>query len=184
MALPAQVRRWTREEYYRMVEAGILRPDDRVELVDGEILTLAPQTSVHATAVRLVQEALRQAFGEGSDVRPQLPLTLGEASEPEPDVAVVAGSPRDYLDHHPQKAALVVEVAASSLTANRTIKRALYARSGVPEYWIVDPTARALEVFRSPSEGDYRDHRVLGAGDSIAPLGRPEASIPVADLLP
>lgn len=184
MIVEAPVRRWTRDEYYRMAEAGILRPEDRVELIDGEILTMAPQRSPHAVAVRLAQEALRTAFGPGFDVRPQLPLTLGEATEPEPDLAVVGGEPRDYRDAHPTTALLVVEVAESSLAFDRGIKSRLYARSGIPEYWIVDLAGGALEVLRSPAGGEYRERRVLTADASIAPLARADRPIAVADLLP
>jgi len=167
-----------------MAETGILRPDDRVELIDGEILTMAPQKSPHATAVRLAEEALRAAFGQGFEVRPQLPLALTEASEPEPDLAVVAGAPRDYRDAHPSTALLVVEVAESSLPFDRSVKRALYARAGIREYWIVDLAERALEVYRTPQAADYRDHRTLDERDSIAPLASAGAGVAVADLLP
>ena len=167
-----------------MAETGILRSDDRVELIDGEVLTMAPQKSPHATAVRLAEEALRAAFGVGFEVRPQLPLTLGEASEPEPDLAVVPGTPRDYRESHPTTALLVVEVAETSLAFDRSVKQALYARSGIPEYWIVDLEDRALEIYRSPHGSDYRERRTLSEADSVAPVARPEAAIAVADLLP
>ena len=103
-----QVRRWTRQEYDRMIEAGVLTPDDRVELIDGEILSTTPQGSPHATAVLLVQDALRVSFGRDVHIRAQLPIALGLDSEPEPDVAVVAGSVRDYRDAHPQSALLEI----------------------------------------------------------------------------
>ncbi|MCI0636706.1 MAG: Uma2 family endonuclease, partial [Actinobacteria bacterium] len=157
MGVSPPARRWTRDEYYRMAETGILRPDDRVELIDGEILTKSPQRSVDATAVLLSQEALHAAFGAGFDVRPQLPLALGEASEPEPDLAVVPGVPRDYRESHPTTALLVVEVAETSLAFDRGGKQALYARAGIPEYWIVDLVEGTLEVFRSPGIQDYGD---------------------------
>jgi Uma2 family endonuclease len=167
-----------------MAETGILRPDDRVELIDGEILTMAPQKSPHATAVQLAQEALRAAFGDGFNVRPQLPLALAEMSEPEPDLAVVPGAPRDYRDSHPTTALLVVEVAETSLAFDRGVKKALYARAGIPEYWVVDLAAGAVEVYRSPRGVDYRDHRTLSERDSIAPLASAGAGVAVADLLP
>lgn len=184
MIVEAPVRRWTRDEYYRMAEAGILRPEDRVELIDGEILTMAPQKSPHATAMQLAQEALREAFGAGFVVRPQLPLVLDELNEPEPDLAVVRGEPRDYRDAHPTTALLVVEVAESSLGFDRGVKSRLYAHAGIPEYWIVDLAGGALEVLRSPAGGEYRERRVLHHGASIAPLARPDTPIAVADLLP
>lgn len=167
-----------------MAEAGILRPEDRVELIDGEILTMSPQRSPHAVAVRLAQEALRAAFGSGFDVRPQLPLTLGEATEPEPDLAVVAGEPRDYRNAHPTTALLVVEVAESSLAFDRSVKSRLYAGAGIPEYWIVDLAGGAVEVLRSPGGGEYRKREVLHPKASIAPEASPDSPVPVSDLLP
>ena len=167
-----------------MAETGILRPDERVELVDGEILSMAPQKSPHATAVQLAQEALRAAFGDGFTVRPQLPLALDDANEPEPDLAVVAGSPRDYRDAHPSTALLVVEVAETSHARDRGVKKALYARARISEYWIIDLVERAVEVYRSPHGTDYRDHRRLGEGDSIAPLACAGNRVRVTDLLP
>lgn len=184
MALSAPTRRWTRNEYYRMAETGILRPDDRVELIDGAVLTKAPQASAHATAVLLAAGALRGVFGQGFDARPQLPLALDDASEPEPDLTVVPGAPRDYRESHPSTALLVVEVAETSLAFDRGVKKALYARAGIPEYWIVDLAARAVEVYRSPRGVDYRDHRTLDERDSIAPLAPAGAGVAVADLLP
>src|SRR5688500_14289459 len=106
-----QARRWTRPEFDRMIEAGILTPDDRVELIDGEILTVTPQGSAHATSVSLASGALRIAFDDSVYVRVQLPLATDGESEPEPDVAVVSGSPRDHCDAHPQAALLVVEIS-------------------------------------------------------------------------
>ena len=105
-----------------MLEAGILTPDDRVELVDGEVLAMTPQGSAHATAVVLAYEVLRAATGTEAHLRVQLPLALGAASEPEPDLAVVAGAPRDYRDGHPQAALLVVEVADTTLRTRPRIK--------------------------------------------------------------
>lgn len=184
MVISAPVRRWTRDEYHRMAESEILRPDDRVELIDGEIVTMAPQTSRHATAVQLVHEALRGAFGDGHSVRSQLPLALGENDEPEPDLAVVSGSPRDFAEDHPSTALLVVEVAETTLGFDRSVKQSLYARFGIPEYWILNLPAGVLELHRSPEGDGYRERRVLTESDSIAPLAKPQASIGIADLLP
>jgi Uma2 family endonuclease len=124
-------------------------------------------------------------------VRLQLPLALDEHSEPEPDVAVVAGAIRDYLEAHPRMAALVVEVADSSLRLDRRFKAAIYARAGLPEYWIADLAQRALEVHRDPgppAEGaedpTYRSLEILRPPAVVTPLAAPAARIAVADLLP
>ena len=184
-------RLFTVDDYHRMVEAGILDEDDRVELIEGEILEMTPQGSAHATGVSLAQEALRAAFGPRVYVRVQLPLALGSDSEPEPDVAVVAGSVRDYRDAHPQSALLVLEVADRTLPYDRDVKGSLYARAGVPEYWLVNLAEALVEVHRDPIlmpearfGWQYRTVDRFGPGDSIAPSSLPRARIAVADLLP
>lgn len=130
---PLQPHRFTREEYDRMVAAGVFAPDARLELLEGEIINMPPQKSRHATAVRLIEDALRAAFLAGFDVRTRLPLSLGDYSEPEPDVAVVKGSPRDSRDAHPSSALLVVEIAETSLDYDRRRKLPVYVRAGNPE---------------------------------------------------
>lgn len=165
-----------------MVEAGVFGPGDRIELLDGEILEVSPQGSRHATAIRLVEEALRVA-STGFDVRSQLPIALDDVSEPEPDVSVVPGWPRDYRDEHPDGAVLLVEVSESSLAHDRDRKLRAYARNGIPEYWILDLTTSRLEVYREPAGDAYTSAQVLAREKDIRPL-YVEASIRVADLLP
>jgi Uma2 family endonuclease len=175
---------WTRAEYDRLVDAGGFLPGIRVELIDGEIFDLAPQKSQHSTAVRLIEDALRAAFGAGFDVRCQLPFALDSSSEPEPDLAVVEGSPRDYRDAHPSEAVLIVEVADSSLEFDRTRKLAAYARNDIPEYWILNLESSVLEVCRRPRAQDYGDRRTYESGDGVTPLHAPQQRLLVADLLP
>ncbi len=174
-----------------MIEAGVLSTEDRVELVDGDIVAMTPQKSRHAAAVRLTQIALDRAFGDGVDVRTQLPLALDPDSEPEPDVAVVSGAPRDYIDEHPSTALLVVEVADSSLIFDRTVKAAVYARGGIADYWIVNLIDRLLEVHRAPERSGeaprgwrYAAIEKHRAGDQVAPLAHPDRLVAIADLLP
>jgi Uma2 family endonuclease len=178
------VRRWTREEYNQLASAGVLRPDERLELIDGVIYEMTPQNSRHAVSITALQEALRGAFPQGHHIRVQLPLALGLDSEPEPDLAVVRGSWRDYRDGHPTTATLVAEVSDSSSAHDRKRKQSLYARAGIPEYWILDVAAGRLEVYREPAEASYRSRGVLQTGDAVTPLSAPAASIAVADLLP
>lgn len=175
--------RWTREEYERMVEAGFFDPDTRVELVGGIVYDMAPQKSYHSTAFRLTEETLRKVFPD-MEVRGQLPLALGEDSEPEPDVAVVSGSLRDYTHAHPATALLVVEIADQSLLHDQRNKLPVYALHGIPELWILNLRNRTLEVYRDPSGERYRSHLILREGDTVSTLARPEAVVPVADLLP
>ena len=167
-----------------MVFAGVSHPEDRLELVEGEILETPPQSSMHSATTCLVDEALRTIFAQDHVIRVQFPIALGGSSEPEPDIAVVTGRPRDYLASHPTTAALVVEVSDSSLAYDQGRKKALYAASGIPEYWIVNLVDNHLGVFRKPDQGTYQSHAVLTSGDEVSQLARPEASIPVVDLLP
>lgn len=179
-----QRHRWAREEYERMIAAGVFHPEARLELIDGEIVNMTPQGSQHATAVQLAEDSLRKIFGTGHVVRVQMPLALDASSEPEPDVAVVPGSPRDYRDAHPGSAVLVVEVADATLAFDREQKKRLYARAGVPEYWIVNLIDQQLEVYRDSHGEDYRRHTVLRPGESVSPSAAPEGEIPVSELIP
>ncbi len=143
------------------------------------------------TAIGLTDEALRAAFGSGWHVRSQGPIALDDESEPEPDIAVVSGSRRDYAAAHPTQPVLLVEVADSSLSFDRRRKGSLYARARVPEYWIVNLIDRVLEVHRNPQPAAgavfgwrYAQIRRLSPDETVTPLGAPEARILVADLLP
>ncbi|HEX9940398.1 MAG TPA: Uma2 family endonuclease [Thermoanaerobaculia bacterium] len=177
-------RRWTREEYERRVNEGYFQPGDRVELVDGVLYEMSPQSGYHADGVSLVEYALRPLYPEGFYLRIHMPLALSFDSEPEPDIAVVSGRPGDYSPHHPTTAILIVEVADSSLYHDRKRKASLYARAGIPEYWILNLVKRCLQVYRHPKDSVYTTRFVLRAGDTVSPLAGPEASIPVASLLP
>jgi Uma2 family endonuclease len=184
-------RRWTRAEYEQMGEAGILDENDRVELVAGEIVTKVTQRSPHATAVGLGYEALRAVVGTGFHVRAQLPLALDPDSEPEPDLVVVAGSPRAYSDAHPTSALLVVEVSDTSLAFDRTWKMSIYARAGIPDYWIINLPDRLLEVYRDPGPDTaalvgyaYRQRLSFGPDDRVTLVAMPDATVAVRDLLP
>jgi Uma2 family endonuclease len=176
--------RWTRKDYERMVAKGLFEPGAKVELIEGVVYDMAAHGSVHATGVRLMERALQRIFASGFDVRGQMPLALGRDSEPEPDVAVVAGDARDFTRRHPTTAVLVVEVADQSLRHDRQRKLPLYARSGIPEAWILNLRERTLEVYREPSDGLYRSRTALVDEDTVSPLSQPEAVIPVSELLP
>jgi len=184
-------RRWSREEYYRMGEAGIFAPDERVELIEGVIFQMPPQGPVHSTGTCTTLEALRIAFGPGFYVRHQLPLSLGLTSDPEPDIAVVPGSFRDYRTAHPTTALLVVEVSDTTLEFDRHEKASLYARADIKDYWIVNIPEQVVEVHRDPRPDStepfqygYVNVTRHCAGDTITPLAAPEAVIQVTDLLP
>lgn len=189
-ALPAR-RGWTREEFQRAGDLGLFGPEERLELINGEIYEKVTQNSRHATGVLLSEEAARRIFGIGYSVRSQLPLALGGRGQPEPDIAVVTGSARDYAQAHPTDAVLVIEVSDTTLDFDRTTKAAAYAQAGIADYWIVNLVERILEVYRQPTSMPgqslgfhYRSILRLAEGESISPLSAPNATIAVADLLP
>ncbi|HEY4003063.1 MAG TPA: Uma2 family endonuclease, partial [Candidatus Xenobia bacterium] len=149
------------------------------------------QGTRHAMGVGLAEEALRRVVPPGHIVRVQLPLAAGNLSEPEPDVAVVSGQWRDFRDHHPDKALLVVEVSDESLKVDQTTKAGIYALTGVADYWIVNLVENLLEVYRDPvSLGEqpfkfhYRSVQRLTRTDVLTPLALPGTLVKVADLLP
>jgi Uma2 family endonuclease len=188
---PESMRRWTRVEYDRLIDLGIFQPGEHLELLGGHLIVSEPQGTLHTTAVGLVEDALRLCFGAGWVVRCQMPIALDDESEPEPDVAVVPGTRHDYVLAHPARPALVVEVAESSLIADRGTKASLYARAGIADYWILNLVDRVLEVCREPvttptepSGGRYREIAIVHTGTSIAPLARPDAPVALDALLP
>ncbi|HEV2057314.1 MAG TPA: Uma2 family endonuclease [Methylomirabilota bacterium] len=188
----ARTRRWSRIEYERLIEEGVFQPGEHLELLAGQLVVREPQGTPHATGIRLVTRALREVFAEDRwIVDMQLPVALDEESEPEPDVTVTAGDPRDFLPSHPARPVLVVEVAEASLALDREEKGSLYARARVPEYWIVNLRDRVLEVYREPQPDPsaphgwaYRSRQNLAAGEYVTPSAAPTARIVVANLLP
>ena len=178
--------RWSSEEYHRLAEAGLFQ-GVRVELIEGLIIAMSPMKSPHWASVVLVQQVLQQTFQGNYVITAQLPVRLHNGTEPEPDVAVITGTARDYARALPATAVLVVEVSETTLAYDRSVKTRIYAVAGIPEYWIVDLNARRVEVYRQREPGfasPYADPILYGEADEIAPLTHPEARIRVADLLP
>ncbi len=182
IVLPAPYR-WMRQQYDQMIEAGILDEDDRVELINGEIVATRPVSPQRAVGICLILEALRSAYLEGFLIRPRGPLAFDPDSEPEPDIAVVEGHHMDYFNHHPTSAILVTEVADASLLKNRTQKARLYAKHQIPKYWILNLGDECLEVYRDPTGETYQTKLTLHRGNTITP---PQGAKPiaVADMLP
>ena len=175
-------RLFTIEEYHRMAETGILRPEDRVELINGEILEMSPIGSRHASCVNNLTRALVLGLGVRAVVSPQNPVQIPVYSEPEPDLAVLR--PRSYKTSAPtpEDVLLLVEVAETSLRFDRTVKLALYARAAIPEYWLADATAETVTVYRQPADDTYTDVRVARIDGTLGPLAFPDLLIRVADL--
>src|SRR5262249_13473904 len=147
---PAVPSRWTTERYLRLVDEGVLGPDDKVELLEGVIVAMAPSNVPHDGAVGLVSHALFHAVADCATVRVQLSFVAGPRSLPAPDVTVVPGSARDYERSRPTNALLIVEVSDSSLKQDRLTKSAIYAAAHVPECWIVNLRDDCVEVRREP----------------------------------
>lgn len=181
---------WRKREYYKMADMGLF--DGRhVELIAGDVIEMCPMGPAHRTAVVLTGDRLRQAFGQEYFINVQSPLDAGEPSEPEPDIAVIKGYVRDYKEAHPTTAALLVEVADTSLLYDRTVKASLYAKVGIGEYWIVNLVDNQLEVYRHPAlmpeqlyGFGYTSVSMLEATETISPLAAPHETIAVAELLP
>lgn len=181
-------KKWTKEEYYRLADLGFF-DGKRVELIEGEIIEMPAMKSPHITSVMIAGEVLREVFGKNFYIRLQGALDFGKNSQPEPDVAVVKGKIRDYVEAHPKQAVLIIEVADTTLRKDRNSKAKLYARNAIQDYWILNLKNRCLEVYRQPVRDKklgyiYTEIKVVTEDDSIAPLAAPESKIKVADLLP
>ena len=180
------VPRYTSEEYFALSAEGLLAPDDRVELLEGVIVSMPPSSPAHAATVSRVLRVLSHLTGDALMVRCQMPLVAGTHNVPEPDVALVAAQPDDCATAHPTTALLVVEVSESSLPADRLTKAPIYAAAGVREYWIVNLRDRCVEVHRQPAAGEarYAQRTAVRPGEHIEPIVLPGARIAVDDLLP
>lgn len=180
---------WTVDDYHKMVDAGILRQDERTELIEGEIIKLAPIGPEHRAAMSRLTRLLiklEESFGDHYNVLPESPIRLSNDAEPQPDVAVVYGTQADYDHRHPSPSdvRLIVEVSNSSVRRDRTKKYKIYAQMGIPEYWIVNLIGDVVEVYREPSGSGFGHRTVSDRQSSISPLFAPNVSIRVVDILP
>jgi Uma2 family endonuclease len=187
---PLTVRRWTREEYDRLVNLGVFA-DEPLELIGGQLMVAEPKGEYHTSGVSVVEYAVRAVLPAGWIVRTQAPLSLDDESSPEPDVVVVPGRPGDYRYAHPTGPPLAIEISDSSLAFDRLQKGSLYARAGLADYWIVNLVDRSVEVHRDPIADAaaafgwrYRSVVVLRPGGVLVSLAFPDARIAVTDLLP
>jgi Uma2 family endonuclease len=177
--------RFTVDDYYRLAECGILHRDDRVELIDGQVVPMTPIGARHASRVDSLTDVLVRLMGPEGSVTVQNPVRLGTHSEPQPDLAVVRRRPDFYREHHPTPAdvLLVIEVADRSADYDRDVKVPLYARTGIPEVWLCDLPGDRIEVYREPGAEGYRDVRVVGRPDTVSALHLPGITLAVADVL-
>jgi Uma2 family endonuclease len=186
----AKPRPWGADEVYHLLDLGFFQ-DQRVELIGGEILQMASQKNIHAAAITLTANALVAAFGPGYWIRVQASLDLSPLSIPDPDVAVIAGSPRSATAQNPMSALLIVEASLTTLLHDQGPKASLYAASGIADYWIVDLVNRQIEVHRNPVVDAkepfgwrYDQVQFFGPGEFIIPLAAPQSKVAVDDLLP
>ena len=177
------------EQYHRMIEAYVIGPDDRVELLEGLLVAKMGTNPPHIVSTDLITRIMVRATPPGWFVSMQNPVTLATTvSEPEPDAKIVRGDPRDYRGRKPGPGdvGLVIEVSDSTLRTDRTTKKRIYARDAVPYYWMLNLVDHRLEVFSEPEGDDYRKHQIFGPEDTVPLIldGREVARIAVKDLLP
>jgi Uma2 family endonuclease len=174
--------KWTVPVFHALREAGHFGTA-RPILIRGLLMDLGPMNPPHAIALELTDAALRSLFGPGWRVRVQLPFIVGTDSDPLPDLVILPGSARDHPRAHPSTAPFVLEVSDSSLLFDLTDKADLYAAANVPEYWVLDVTARKLHVFRQPTASGYSLRSEYTEHESVTPLAA-AGTIPIRDLLP
>jgi Uma2 family endonuclease len=182
--LPFVRRRITVDEYYRMSEVGILRPGERTELIDGGLVAMSPANSPHTRVVARLNRFFNRWAADRVFVISQSPVRLDDHNMPEPDLALLRPKADDYWSRlaGPADILLLVETADSTLRYDRAVKLPLYARSGIPEYWIIDVQGQAVEVCRSPENGQYTSIDRMGVDRTLVPPCLPDLSVPVASL--
>jgi Uma2 family endonuclease len=175
----------TVEEYHRMAEVGLLNEDSRVELIEGEIIDMAPIGTGHGGTVMQLDQLLQDAARGHAYVLAQLVVRLSDISEPQPDFALVKPRADFYKKKHPGPADtfLIIEVSESSLRYDLQVKAPLYARHGIPEYWIIDMKGRRVRFFRSPESGQYADVTSTGTPGVVGPVALPEVQIDLTHVL-
>lgn len=178
-------RRFTSAEILRMVQSGILGEDERIELLDGELIVMSPQNPQHAALAAKLQRLVAAVAPPDTHLRLHSPIAAGSHSLPEPDLALVRGQAEDYLDHHPSgtDTLLVIEIAATSQAADR-LKARVYGEAGVPTYLLLDLTRRHLEAHTRPqASGGYAESRIAGPEESVS-VPELAQELAVAELLP
>ncbi len=184
--LEPQIHLWSIADYHQMIEAGVLDEDDRVELLEGKIVCMSPQRPFHAASVQRSANYLYEMLRNKAYIRAQLPVILGNDSEPEPDIAVVRLENHEYSFRHPEATDiyLLIEVADWTISKDRKQKARIYGKNQVLEYWILDIQKRQVYVFRQPEDGTYREELTLSSNDSLAMQAFPDVAIALDALFP
>ena len=185
MATQTKLRLFDVDEYYAMAEAGILSEDDRVELLDGEIVTMAPISSLHASCVGMLTHLLVSRFGERAIVRVQNPVRLDRHTELQPDLMLLKRRDDFYSQGHPgpEDVLLLIEVSDTTVETDRGVKLPLYAHSGIREVWIVDLTAQTVETYSEPEGDSYAKTGLVGLNGELSPAALGDISLPVRQIL-
>lgn len=182
---PPERRRFSVDEYYMMAEAGILKPDERVELIDGDIIAMCPMGSRHSGSINRLNSLLIKTFSLRANVSVQCPVRLDHRTEPEPDFALL--KPRDdyYEDAHPgpSDVFVLIEVMDASEKYDRKKKLRLYARFGIPEVWLIDLKGEFVEIHRRPKGKIYKENQIMSRGERFAPEAFPDAVLEVDAIL-
>lgn len=175
--------RWSVEDYHQMARLGLLDETDRVELIEGELIDMAPIGSKHAFIVNRLSQTFAAKGSDQYYVSTQNPVRLGEQSEPQPDIALLKNG--NYMDKLPTaaEALLIVEVSHTTLEYDRDVKLSLYARHEIPEVWLLDVNTGELTVYREPAEGQYRLIRKPTSAESVSPVLVPGVVIALAEVL-
>ena len=177
---------FTVDEYYRMAEAGIFAEDDRMELIEGEIIQMSSIGPRHAAVVdRTTRQFMPLAIENRTIVRVQNPMRLDKYNEPQPDITLLAPRTDFYVTHHPgpEEVLLALEVADTSLRYDRDVKIPIYAKRGIRESWIADLTDNVILVFREPAPAGYKTHLTFRRGDSLSPLAFPDLVLTADQIL-
>jgi len=183
---PTAIKRWSVKSYHRMSELDILDPNERTELIAGQITLMAAKGTPHVTSLHLLANALREQLGNTALVRTKDPIQLDDFSEPEPDLVIVKGTVLEYAEQHPrpEHVYLVVEVTDSTLKQDCEIKEKLYAQAGLIDYWVVNLKKRQLHIFRDPTPTGYTSHLILTEPNQVSPLAFPNLIVTLTSILP
>jgi len=173
-------------EYYGMLEAGILAPEEKVELINGEIIQISPIGSQHAACVSRLRELIGEILGKSVIIRTQDPVRLNDKSEPEPDLAILRRQADFYASAHPQPedVLLLIEVADSSLHFDQHVKLPLYAAANIPEVWIIDITNQKVQTFSAPEAGAYKQQALFRVSENVTSTTLPDLKLSVDNILP
>ena len=184
---PQTLKQWSVEDYHKLSEFGLLAPDERTELISGQIVIMAAKGTLHVIALQLLALQLDDFLrNQPYLVRTQDPIQLDDSSEPEPDLVVVKGDILTYANHHPypEDVQLVVEIADTTLQQDCEVKDKLYAEANIAEYWVVDLRNRQLHIFQQPTPAGYDSHLILREGNPVSPLAFPDLTLAIASILP